>query len=101
MGEGQANAAMTFRWNCDQCVLGPNDWYEVVITYVDKSGVPRTVAGRTQDKFLSLRRIIEGGQYDIYQKAKDGLYQWYVQVKHEPGNQPLTPPSEVWKFTWL
>ena len=25
-GEGQANAAMTFRWNCDVCVWGTNDW---------------------------------------------------------------------------
>lgn len=101
IGEGQANAAITFRWNCDQCALGPNDWYEVVISYVDKTGVPRTIAGRTQDKFLSLRRILDGGPFEIYQKAKENTYQWYVQIKRDTGDQPLSPPSEVWKFTWL
>jgi hypothetical protein len=99
-GEGAANVAITFRWNCDQCVLGPNDWYEVVISYVDKSGVPRTIAGRTRDKFLALKPIVEFGHYDIYQKAKDDTFQWYVQVKRDPGNQPMSPPSDTWKFVW-
>lgn len=99
-GEGQANAAMTFRWNCDQCTLGPNDWYEVAISFIDRNGVPRTVAGRTQDKFLALRRIYEGGGFEIYQKAKEDAFQWHVQVKREPGNQPLSPPSATWKFVW-
>ena len=99
-GEGQANAAMTFRWTCDLCVLGPNDTYEVVISFIDRSGVPRTYAGRTQDKFLSLKRIYEGGGIEIYQKAKEDTYQWYVQVKRDPGNQPISPPSETWKFIW-
>ena len=102
IGEGQANAAITFRWSCDQCALGQNDWYEVVIVYVDKSGVSRTIAGRTQtqDKLLLLRKILEGGPYEIYQKAKEDTFQWFVQVKREPGNQPLSPPSETWKFVW-
>ena len=102
-GEGQANAAMTFRWNCDSCVLGPNDWYRVVISYVDKTGVPRTVAGSTKDKYLSLRAIIQGGPnggYDIYQKAKEDTYLWYVQIKRDPGDQPVSPPSATWKFIW-
>jgi hypothetical protein len=99
-GEGRANVEITFRWNCDQCVLGPKDWYEVVIYYVDKSGAPRTIAGRTQDKFLSLRRIVDGGPFDIYQKAKEDTFQWYVQVKRDPGDQPVSPPSETWKFVW-
>jgi hypothetical protein len=99
-GEGQANAALTFKWNCDLCILGPNDWYEVSITFTDRSGAPRAVAGRTQDKFLSLRKLIEGGAYEIYQKAKEDTFQWHVQVKHEPGNQPYSPPSETWKFIW-
>ena len=99
-GEGQANAAMTFRWNCDTCVLGPNDWYQVVINYVDKSGVPRTIAGRTRDKFLSLRQIVQGGPFDIYQKAKEDTFLWYVQIKRDPGDQPLSPPSATWKFIW-
>jgi hypothetical protein len=100
IGEGQANAAITFRWSCDQCTLGSNDWYEVVITYVDKSGTQRTIAGRTQDRSLSLRRLLDGGAYEIYQKAKEDTFQWFVQVKREPGNQSLSPPSETWKFVW-
>ncbi|MBM3128735.1 MAG: hypothetical protein FJ009_08945 [Chloroflexi bacterium] len=99
-GEGQANAAITFRWTCDQCALGANDWYEVVITYVDKSGVSRTIAGRSQEKFLSLRKILDGGAPEIYQKAKEDTFQWFVQIKRDPTNMPLSPPSEVWKFVW-
>jgi len=100
IGEGQANAAITFRWVCDPCVLGANDWYEVVITFTDRNGAPRTYAGRTQEKFLSLRRLYEGGGFELYQKAKEDTFQWYVQIKREPGNQPVSPPSETWKFVW-
>lgn len=99
-GEGQANAAITFRWMCEQCVLGSNDWYEIVITYTDKTGVPKTVAGRTKDQFLALRRIYEGGGFELYHQAKDDTYFWSVQVKREPGNQPVSPLSETWKFIW-
>ncbi len=100
IGEGQANAAITFRWTCEPCALGANDWYEVVITFTERTGGTRTVAGRTQDKFLSLRRLLDGGAYEIYQKAKEDEFQWYVQIKREPGNQPLSPPSQTWKFVW-
>lgn len=100
IGEGQANAAITFRWTCEQCVLGPNDWYEVVITFTDRNGVPRTYAGRTRDTSLSLRRIYEGGGFELYHKAKEDVFHWYVQIKREPGNQPISPPSETWKFVW-
>lgn len=101
IGEGQANAAITFRWNCEQCALGSNDWYEVAITYIDKHvGGSRTVAGRTQNNFLPLKRIYEGGGFELYQKAKEDNYTWIVQVKREPGNQPLSPPSATWKFVW-
>lgn len=100
IGEGQANAAITFRWTCEPCALGANDWYEIVITFTDRNGVPRTYAGRTQDKFLSLKRIYEGGGFELYQKAKEDTFHWYVQVKREPGNQPISPPSQVWKFVW-
>ncbi len=100
-GEGQANAAITFRWNCDGCALTSSDWYEVNISYLDKvSGTPRSVGGRTQDKFLALRRIYEGGGFELYQKAKEDNYTWTVQVKREPGNQPISPPSTTWKFVW-
>jgi hypothetical protein len=100
IGEGQANAALTFRWTCEPCALGANDWYEVVITFTDRTGIARTYAGRTQDKFLTLKRIYEGGGFELYQKAKEDTFQWYVQVKRDPGNQPLSPPSETWKFVW-
>lgn len=100
IGEGQANAAITFRWTCEQCFLGPNDWYEVVITFTDRNGVPRMYAGRTRDTSLSLRRIYEGGGFELYHKAKEDMFYWYVQVKREPGNQPISPPSETWKFVW-
>lgn len=100
IGEGQANAAITFRWTCEQCILGPNDWYEIVITFTDRNGVPRIYAGRTRDTALSLRRIYEGGGFELYQKAKEDVFHWYVQVKREPGNQPLSPPSETWRFVW-
>ena len=90
IGEGQAN----------QCNLGSNDWYEVAISFADKSGPTRTIAGRTQDKFLSLREILKGGPFEIYQKAKEDAFQWHVQVKHEPGNQAFSPPSESWRFVW-
>lgn len=100
IGEGQANAAITFRWTCEQCVLGPNDWYEVVITFIDRNGIPRTYAGRTQSTALSLKRIYEGGGFELYQKAKEDVFHWYVLVKREPGNHPISPPSETWKFVW-
>lgn len=99
-GEGQATAAMTLRWTCDKCVLGSNDWYEIVISYTDKTGAPRTVVGRTQETFIPLRRIYEGGGFELYHQAKEDTFFWFVQVKREPGNQPLSPPSETWKFIW-
>ncbi len=100
IGEGQANAAITFQWVCEPCPLSPNDWYEVVIMFTDRNGVPRTYAGRTQSTSLSLRRIYEGGGFELYQKAKEDVFHWYVQIKREPGNYPISPPSEVWKFVW-
>lgn len=99
-GEGQANAAMTLRWTCDKCVLGANDWYEIVINYSDKTGAPKTVAGRTQESFILLRRIYEGGGFELYHQAKEDTYFWFIQIKREPGNQPLSPSSETWKFIW-
>lgn len=99
-GEGQANAAMTLKWDCDPCALGQNDWYEVVITYTDKIGITRVVAGRTQDRFIPLRRIYEGSNLELYQKADRDTYFWSVQIKREPGNQAISPRSEIWKFIW-
>ena len=98
-GEGKANAALTFEWKCE-CALGLNDWYEVVIAYVDRSGVPRVRAGRTRETLISLRRIYEGGGFELYQQAKEDAFSWFVQIRREPGNQPVSPPSETWKFIW-
>ena len=100
-GENQANAAITFRWTCDVCNLGPSDRYEIVINYIDKlTGSPRTVTGNSRDKFLPLKRIYDGGNFELYQKAKEDTYQWFVQVKRDPANIPLSPPSIAWKFIW-
>lgn len=100
-GEGQANNNLVFKWNweCDQCSLGPNDVFVIVISYSDKaSGSLMTISGTTKDKFLSLRRIIDGGKFEVYQKAQSNEFKWFVQVRR--GDQPLTPQSETWKFIW-
>lgn len=99
-GEGQASAAITLRWECEKCFLGPSDWYEIVISYQDKNNVLRTVAGRTRDNFIPLRRIYEGGGFELYHQSREDVYNWFVQIKREPGNQPISPPSEIWKFIW-
>lgn len=100
-GEGQANAAITFRWTCDQCALGPSDRYEIVISFIEKNtGAPRSVTGNTQNNFLQLKRVYEGGGFELYQKAKEDLFTWTVQVKRDPGNIFLSPASAPWKFTW-
>ncbi|MBI5300824.1 MAG: hypothetical protein HY868_01710 [Chloroflexi bacterium] len=99
-GEGQANAAITFRWNCELCKLGPNDWYVVVISFVDKTGMSQTYAGKTRDNFLPLKRVYDGGGFELYHKAKEDTFQWFVQVKREPGDLALSPPSATWKFVW-
>jgi hypothetical protein len=99
--EGQANNNLVFKWNweCDQCSLGPNDVFVIVISYSDKaSGSLMTISGTTKDKFLSLRRIIDGGKFEVYQKAQSNEFKWFVQVRR--GDQPLTPQSETWKFIW-
>ncbi len=104
-GENQMNNNLRFQWlwNCDRCVLGPNDRFVVVITYTEKaSGTTRTVAGGTQNNYLTLGDILRsyGDIGQFYQKAKDDGYEWYVQVKRTPGDQPLSLPSDIWKFTW-
>lgn len=103
IGEGQSNNNLVFRWDwsCERCVLGPNDSFVVTVWYVDRgTGALRTIGGGTRENFLPLARIIAGGQFEAYQKAKDDTYQWTVQVKRSPGDVPLTSPSETWKFVW-
>lgn len=103
IGAGQANAALTFRWmwNCDRCQLGPDDQFVLTLSFVDKAtGAARFIGGSTKNNFLSMADIIRGYGGDIWQQAKDDAFQWFVQVKRSPGDQPISPPSETWKFTW-
>lgn len=101
-GYGQKNAALTFRWtwDCSQCQLGPNDRFVIVINYNDSAGRPVSTAGGTRDDFLSMGSLIQGlpPEQDLWHKAQQGKYQWYVQVKR--GEQPLTPPSDASTFVW-
>lgn len=103
--ENAMNNSLIFKWSwsCTQCVLGPNDKFIVVVTYTDKqSGLNKVIAGGTQNNQLTMGEIIRGygdsGQF--YQKAKDDMYMWYVQVKRAPGDQVVSAPSETWKFAW-
>lgn len=103
--ENSMNTCLVFKWNwvCPQCVLGPTDRYVVIVTFTDRqTGALRTIAGGTLDNQITLGKIIGGygdsGQF--YQKAKDNQYQWYVQVKRGTTDQPISAPSETWKFTW-
>lgn len=100
-GENNAKTTLTLQWiwNCSQCIIGPDDLFVVVITYTDKStGAIKSITGNTKDTFLSVAKIVQGGSFDVYQKAKEDAFNWTVQVKR--GDQPLTPPSETWKFVW-
>jgi hypothetical protein len=100
-GEGQANAALTFRWtwDCPQCKLGPDDRFVITISFIDRStGAIRFIGGGTQNNFLSMADIIRGSGQEVWHQAKDDTFQWFVQVKR--GEQPLSPPSETWKFIW-
>ncbi len=99
IGEGQGNAAITFKWDwsCPQCVLGPDDRFVLTITYTDRTGKPMVAGGGTRNNFFVLSDILRGG-YELYQKAQDDKFQWSVQVKR--GEQAVTPPSDVWKFVW-
>lgn len=101
-GSGQANAALTFKWTwaCEQCKLGPDDRFVVVINYTDANGRPMSVGGGTQNNYLTMADIIRGLGREVWHQAKDDTYQWFIQVKRSPGDQPVTPPSDTWKFTW-
>ncbi len=101
-GSGQANAALTFKWtwDCNQCQLGPDDHFVVVLNYIDTNGRPVSVGGGTQNNYLTMADIIRGLGKEVWHQAKGDAFQWYVQVKHSPGDQPLSPPSETWSFVW-
>lgn len=103
--ENSMNTCLIFKWSwvCPQCTLGSTDRFVVVVTFTDRqTSALRTIAGGTVDNQITLGRIIGGygdsGQF--YQKAKDNSYQWYVQVKRGTNDQPISAPSDTWKFTW-
>lgn len=101
-GENQMNTSLIFKWswNCPQCRLGPQDRFELIVTYVDKrTGAGAVVVGNSPvNTYLSMGAIIGGGSAEVYQKAKDDTFYWFVQVKR--GDLALTPPSQRWKFVW-
>ncbi len=100
-GEARAVNDLKFQWtwNCDACRLGPGDRFVVTVSFTDRaSGGPRWVGGGTTNSFLTMADIIRGAGVEVWHQAKDDAYQWSVQVKR--GDQPLTPPSETWKFVW-
>ena len=94
------STSLTFKWvwDCAQCALGPGDNYVISINYTDRGGKPMSVGGGPRENYITMDGIIRGYPVDIYQQAKDDTYYWTVQVKR--GEQPLTPPSETWKFVW-
>jgi hypothetical protein len=104
-GEATTRNSLIFKWDwvCDQCVLAANDKFLVNVSFIDRqSGAIRSFAGSTQQKNLTMYDLLRGyadpGQF--YQKAKDDLYQWNVQVKRDPGDKPVSATSDTWKFTW-
>jgi hypothetical protein len=86
-------------WDCAQCKLGPEDRFGITISFADKnSGATRFVGGTTQNNYLTMWDILRGSGQEVWHQAKEDAFQWFVQVKR--GEQPLTPPSETWKFVW-
>jgi len=99
-GPGQANAAITFKWNwsCDQCRLGPDDRFVLTINYTNTNGSLVAIGGGTQNNYYLLADIIRGYGQEVWHQAKEDKFDWRVQVKR--GDQPLTPPSDIWRFVW-
>lgn len=105
-GEATTRNRLIFKWDwvCDQCVLGPNDKFVITVSFIDKlSGLPKSFGGSTaQQKTLTMYDVLRSynDPSQFYQKAKEDQYTWFVQVKRAPGDQPISAPSEIWKFTW-
>ncbi|MBI3741429.1 MAG: hypothetical protein HY257_06700 [Chloroflexi bacterium] len=100
-GENQANNNLVFRWEwiCDQCVLGPNDVFFLLVSWTNKNtGASDNLGGTTRESFLSLGTMVRGSNKEVWHQAKEDSYAWYVQVRR--GDQALTPQSETWKFFW-
>jgi hypothetical protein len=100
-GEERARNDLKFQWTwfCDQCRLGPDDRFIVTVSFTDKSsGATRFIGGGTQANFLTMADILRGSGTEVWHQAKEDAFQWNVQVKR--GEQPLTAPSDTWKFVW-
>jgi hypothetical protein len=100
-GKNQAGRDLTFRWSwkCDRCFLGPDDRFVIVISFVDRvTGNLRSIANGPRNAYDTMANIMGGTSEEVYQRAKDDLYQWHVEVRR--GEQPLTASSETWKFIW-
>jgi hypothetical protein len=101
IGFDRARNDLNFQWSwdCTQCKLGPEDRFVITISFVDKStGATRFVGGSTLNSYLTMWDILRGSGLEIWHQAKDDAFQWVVQVKR--GEQPISPPSETWKFVW-
>lgn len=100
-GESNKNTALTFKWtwDCTPCVLGPEDRFVVTVSFIHKdTGRTMTLGAGLQQNFITLGNIVTGTPFEVYSQAKDSLYTWTVQVKR--GDQPVSPVSETYKFTW-
>ena len=98
------NLVFQWKWDCAQCKLGPEDKFIITISFTDKvTGATRFVGGSWQSNsptnYLSMGDILRGYyNVEVWHQAKENAFQWYVQVKR--GEQPLSPPSETWRFVW-
>jgi hypothetical protein len=93
-GPGKAKLALTFIWTwCDTCYQ-PGDMFEVHVKYLERAtGQPVELSLTTPAPGLQLEKF-----GDIYQKAVDDKYEWYVIVLRD--GRRVTPPSDIWFFLW-
>ena len=102
IGFERARNDLNFEWTwyCAQCKLGPEDKFLVTISFADKAtGAPRFIVGSSEkSNFVTMWDILRGSGQEVWHQAKEDAFQWSVQVKR--GEQPLSPPSETWKFVW-
>jgi hypothetical protein len=69
--------------------LAEDEWYEVQLWR--EGDVPYTVAQRTKE-----------GTWKVEPKYYPGRYQWRIRIVRGPeGQRDLSPPSQVWSFSWL
>ncbi|MBI5029317.1 MAG: hypothetical protein HZB51_02230 [Chloroflexi bacterium] len=100
-GEDRARNDLKFQWTwyCTLCKLGPDDRFVVTVSFIDRvTGGTRFIGGGTQGNFLTMADLIRGAGTEVWHQAKEDAFQWNVQVKR--GDQPLTAPSDTWRFVW-